>query len=301
MVVLIGNHSILPQENDNKKQEKIQFIWPIDSEDLSKKISSLFGESRGDHFHNGLDISSYNEPISLIGEGKLIYSKYSEDNPFEEDLGSGNCIWFSHDNGYQSAYYHLKEGRNYEILEKISIKSGEVFARTGNTGHSTGAHLHFVITKDGGKKIIDPLRVLPKVEDNYPPDIKQLILTIGEKYSVIKNNESLNVSRNFPVSVAMNDKGLNKAHRRGISSARFIVNGELTKEIRFQEISYLNGKWINEDNLTFDDLYFDGKYFIGNLEFRSGENKIEIIASDFYNNRAYKKFTFFINKIRGKY
>lgn len=294
--------SILAQDNtSDKKREKMKFVWPIQSKNLSKKISSLFGESRGDHFHNGLDISSYNEPILLINEGKLLYSRYKEDNPFENYLGSGNSMWFSHNKNYQSAYYHLKDGRNVQITKQKNIQTGEFIGKTGNTGHSTGSHLHFVITKDGGKKIIDPLRVLPKIEDNNPPKIKKVLLTVGEKYSIIKNNESLNVSRNFPVSVDMYDVGSNKIYRRGISSARFIVNGELIKEIRFQEITYSNGKWLNEDNLTFDDLYFNGNYFIENLNFRSGENKIEIIASDFYNNKSYKKYKFFINKIRGSY
>ena len=68
---------------------------------------------------------------------------------FSEDFG--NFIILDHQNGYISHYYHNEE--NF-VKKGDFTNAGDVIAKLGNTGMSTGPHLHFEIWKDG--KSINP-------------------------------------------------------------------------------------------------------------------------------------------------
>lgn len=276
------------------------FIWPIDTANLEMKLSSLFGESRGDHFHNGVDISSDNEKVLSIGDGNVVYSRYATDSPYSNEEGSGNCVWVQHGNGVISAYFHLKDGRVPEITETKTIARGTPVGKSGNTGHSSGSHLHFVTAGEKGRKIINPLTILPIVKDSSSPKIGSLILTIGKKITYINDGDNFNSSTNFPVSVDIFDPGEKKSQRRGVRSILFSFNGKSFKESSFNELSISGGKWRNEDGLTFNELFYENNYFIGNLNFVAGNNSVSIDAIDFSGNKTSKSYSFFVNKIQKK-
>lgn len=128
-----------------------EFALPVHS----NKVSSKFGprinpltKQKGD-FHNGVDIpSSVGTPIWSIADGKVVRAAYSEK--------SGNFIIISHDNGYESRYAHCSK-----LLKKAGdlVKKCEKIALVGQTGNTTGPHLHVGFRKDG--KWIDPKVVFP--------------------------------------------------------------------------------------------------------------------------------------------
>ena len=276
----------------------IELSWPINAESLSQRLTSLFGESRGDHFHNGVDISSDNENVNSMGSGMIVYSRYSGDNPFQGELGSGNCIWIYHGRGYLSAYYHLKDGREENFLAKKLAKKGETIGRTGNTGHSSGSHLHFIVAKENGKVIINPLTILKKIDDTRPPAIGSLILTNGENFTYINDGENINISRAFPITVTISDSGEKSGQKRGVHKVEFLVNNKIVKNSKFDSISLEGQYWKNESGLRFDELYYRGNYYIGDLNFRAGQNTIEVRAIDYSGNQSIKYFTFNVNRIK---
>lgn len=274
------------------------FAWPIYAENLRIRLTSLFGESREDHFHNGVDISSENEPVRSIGDGVLLYSRYASDDPFANEWGSGNCIWIAHANGFISGYFHLKDGREENLFTKEDIHKGEVIGKSGNTGHSSGSHLHFILAKENGAKIINPLPYLPFMEDTKPPQIGQLIINVDDKFTYVNSGDNINISRAFPISISIID-GIDKVGlRRGIQKAIYKFNGKKIKEAKFNQISLKGNVWVNEDGYSFDELYYKGNYFIGELSFVSGENVVEVEATDFNGNSTKKIFAFNVNRIR---
>jgi hypothetical protein len=281
---------LLPQDLD--------LSWPIHTDSLSLRITSLFGESRGDHFHNGVDISSDSENIYSVGEGTIVYSRYKTDNPFQAEFGSGNCIWINHGKGVLSAYYHLKDEREEGFLNKKIIKKDEIIAKTGNTGHSSGSHLHFIIATENGKKIINPLTVLSKIEDSKSPFIGSLILTNGENYTYINDGENINISRAFPITVNIHDTGEKPGQKRGVHIVEFSVNNNIVKKSKFDSISLEGQFWTNETGLKFDELYYKNNYYIDDINFRSGQNTIQVKAIDFSGNESIKYFTFNVNRIK---
>ena len=95
--------------------------------------------------HLGIDIVNIEgTPIFATADGQVVFSGFSND--------FGNSIILDHQNGYLSHYYHNQE--NF-FKRGDSVKAGDVIAKLGNTGMSTGPHLHFEIWKDGNS--IDPI------------------------------------------------------------------------------------------------------------------------------------------------
>ncbi|MDF3820404.1 M23 family metallopeptidase [Leptospira sp. 96542] len=276
-----------------------KFEWPIQGMDLAPLITSTFGESRKDHFHNGLDISSVLQPVKSMTDGFVLYSRYAEDDPFEEERGSGNIVWLAHKNSYVSGYYHLGGTRHENIRSKKEIKTGETIGISGNTGHSTGGHLHFVLGKDYGKTLLDPLAYLPPVEDKIPPQIANLFIHVGENYTNLNDGDNINVSKAFPLTVSIIDAGVKNSQRRGIKELKYIFNGEPLKETNFGSLQFEKGKWLTSNGHSFEELFFKDRYLVGVLNLKAGENTIKIKTKDFSNLETEKTFSINITRISG--
>lgn len=270
------------------------FDWPIATEHLSERVTSVFGESRWDHFHNGVDIASFSENARSMGEGRILYTRYSSDDPFRQEWGSGETVWVDHGKGAYSAYYHLQPGRK-RVLDRVA--KGQEIGVTGNTGHSSGGHLHFVLTMDHGKKIVNPLHYLPKIQDTTPPTIGGLSVHVGDRYTNINSGDSINLSDKFPFSVQIVDSGVRASQRWGVPYVRFSWNGKVIQESRFDSIQFRQGKWVNDDGVSFPELFFRDRYLIGELSLPAGEHNFEVIATDYHGNTAVKNFTFYVNRI----
>lgn len=123
-------------------------IYPV--ENISAPITSPFGNRvhpvTGVYkFHNGIDIS--------VPVGTPVYSP--EDGTvtgtLENDAG-GKQLIITHDTGIKTGYAHL----DYRFVTNGQrVKAGQPIAKSGNTGNTTGAHLHFTM-KDSAGNFIDP-------------------------------------------------------------------------------------------------------------------------------------------------
>ncbi len=99
----------------------------------STKITSPFGP-RWRKMHNGLDLKvNIGDTIVAAFDGKVRIVKY-------ERRGYGKYVVIRHDNGLETVYGHLSKQL---VEENQLVKAGEVIGLGGNTGRSTGSHLHF--------------------------------------------------------------------------------------------------------------------------------------------------------------
>ncbi|WMJ23750.1 M23 family metallopeptidase [Paludicola sp. MB14-C6] len=90
-------------------------------------------------FHNALDIAALEgSPIYAATDGVVIKA--------EEDKSLGNYIIIDHGNDFTTTYGHCSR-----LIAKVGMKirEGEVIAKVGSTGASTGPHVHFAVKKDG--------------------------------------------------------------------------------------------------------------------------------------------------------
>jgi len=141
----------LPQKEtdsmDNKQKQWISSYPSITYPLKSIKVTSPYGYRRDpftgkQSWHNGLDLRAKNEPAYAMMDG--IVEKVGYNNR------SGNYVTLRHGN-YHVSYCHL-----YSIIVENgeSVYPGTIIGVTGNTGRSTGFHLHLTCKKDG--KSINP-------------------------------------------------------------------------------------------------------------------------------------------------
>jgi murein DD-endopeptidase MepM/ murein hydrolase activator NlpD len=120
-------------------------IWPAQG-----VLTSVFREYRGGgHYHGGIDIANnVGETITSAASGVVVFAGRNK--------GFGNEIIIHHGFGYMTVYAHLNK-----ILVKVGdeVTKNQKIAEMGNTGYSTGPHLHFEVIKDNVQ--VDPLDFLP--------------------------------------------------------------------------------------------------------------------------------------------
>jgi murein DD-endopeptidase MepM/ murein hydrolase activator NlpD len=106
-----------------------KFSWPV----IGSSITSGFGMRWG-KLHKGVDLTSSNRSILASDNGKVIYAGYKSDY--------GNHIIIDHLNGYETVYGHLSK---INVTVGSTVEKGEKIGVMGNTGDSTGTHLHFEV------------------------------------------------------------------------------------------------------------------------------------------------------------
>ena len=118
------------------------FVMPT----TSRKITDIFGyRPRRRRVHNGIDIKvEKGDTIYAAFDGKVRITAYQR-------RGYGHYVVIRHNNGIETLYAHLSKKL---VIENQNVKAGEPIGLGGNTGRSTGSHLHFETILLG--KCIDP-------------------------------------------------------------------------------------------------------------------------------------------------
>ena len=160
--------------------------------DTPLMLSAPFGSLRDNHFHSGMDIRTNEQiglPVYAIADGYVARIKYSS-------VGYGKAIYINHPNGFTSVYGHLQnaEGElalyikqyqyeqekfefdHFPAVGKLKAQKGQIIGWSGNSGASTGPHLHFEIRDTRTEQIINPQLFGIKGFDQYSPTIKKVVL-----------------------------------------------------------------------------------------------------------------------------
>lgn len=162
------------------------YAWPIDS---PRVITGNYGEIRPDHFHTGLDFSTNNKinyPVYSIEDGYVSRIKVSS-------VGYGKSVYVTHKDGKVSVYGHLNSfnpaissvvkkeqyaKQNYEVdfmppPFSIKLKRREYVGLSGNSGASTGPHLHFEMRDAQTEIPLNPLEYY-NIADTIAPIITEV-------------------------------------------------------------------------------------------------------------------------------
>ncbi|RPJ45794.1 MAG: hypothetical protein EHM21_09115, partial [Chloroflexi bacterium] len=119
-----------------------EFIWPSPYQALS---GGNFREG-----HPGFDLAApEGSPVYAADTGLVLFAGWS-------GSGYGNTILIDHGNGFRTLYAHLSQVSSYCGAK---VQKGKIIGLSGDTGNSTGPHLHFEVRVPGG--YINPVNVLP--------------------------------------------------------------------------------------------------------------------------------------------
>ena len=171
---------------DSVRIDCSHFVVPVPGE-----VTSEFGPRRY-RFHYGIDLRlTVGDTVRAAFSGKVRIIDY-------EARGYGHYIVIRHDNGLETVYAHLSQ-----VLVNLnqSVKSGELIAHGGNTGHSTGPHLHFetryignainpanIIDFSRGKVISSTYLLTKKGSFYYQREVKVLH---SAKYYKVRKHDTL--------------------------------------------------------------------------------------------------------------
>lgn len=247
--------------------------------DIPLILSGSFGELRSNHFHSGIDIKTQQREglkTYAIADGTITRIKVSV-------WGYGKVIYIAHPNGYTSVYGHLQkfspkieayinklqyEKESFEVetfpsFGELTVEKGEIIAFTGNTGGSSGPHLHFEIRSSASEKPTNPLLYGYDVKDATDPVLSNLfVYPLSEKSSVNQSTDKvqLRFSKQSDGSF-LADKvyasgtigfGINAFDRQdlatnqnGLYKVQQTVNGKIYTEYDLETFSFGETRYIN--------------------------------------------------------
>ena len=140
---------LIPENHLISLSDNIPSLAPIEGF-ITKRMESVL--SNVNNLHGGIDIvASEGAPIRATSSGVVVFSGWTYE--------MGNLIVIYHGDDYITHYGHNQQN----IISRLDIvKKGDVIGYVGNTGISSGPHLHFEIWK--GDKSIDPLIYFPEYQ-----------------------------------------------------------------------------------------------------------------------------------------
>ena len=170
-------------------------------------LAANFGELRPNHFHMGVDFRTNGVeglPLYAIENGYVARVKISPN-------GYGKVIYVNHPNNITSVYAHCskfvgsldsliqqkqQEAQNFEIEfylneGELPLKKGTHFAYSGNSGSSTGPHLHFELRNTITEAALNPLKFGFDIKDTKAPQITALKIVALTKKGYQIPNKSL--------------------------------------------------------------------------------------------------------------
>lgn len=146
------------QRPDSFRIDLTEFVMPTEN----TKITDIFGyRPRRRRVHNGLDIKvQIGDTIRAAFSGKVRIVQNQG-----RRRGYGKYVVIRHENGLETVYGHLSK---WLVVENQYVKAGDPIALGGNTGRSTGSHLHFETLFMG--KAIDPAQIFDFVNQDVTND-----------------------------------------------------------------------------------------------------------------------------------
>jgi len=249
--------------------EAVSYGWPLEQ---NYGISATFGESRGDHFHAGIDLSTNGDtglPVLAIADGEIYRLKIQK-------RAYGKALYIRHPDGTVSVYAHLDHysadlglEQAYEkrvaethnrytgdvfIDPPIKIQQGTVVAYSGETGAGL-PHLHVELRREENIPINPLSNGFQDDTDPVPPAFQAIYLYPANAASAIdgeletqavefQENAGTYVADHAPivhgdffVSVSVYDSAL-RPYRRAPQRMQLSIDGKLISQIEFDKFSY---------------------------------------------------------------
>mgnify|MGYP000156143898 CR=1 FL=1 len=247
-----------------------KYLFPINT-NSQNYLSGTMGELRGDHFHMGIDIKTF---------GKTGYPVFASENGYIERIkvtesGYGKAIYIKHLDGKKTIYAHLNMFNkmidnyvtNYQYRKKsfsiniypgkkFYINKGEVIAYSGNTGSSSGPHLHFEL-RDSLDNVYDPLKLKFNEIKEMIKEIKlDIIQDKKGEFNIIEEDDYIDdeskeflmkrINDDIRISVykRIKELGLTSEHLENKEVVNYIIDDKKYKKMERGRFLFMDSKEI---------------------------------------------------------
>ena len=237
--------------------------------EIPLNLSGTFGELRNTHFHTGIDIKTKGKQglkVRSIKNGDLVRVRVNKG-------GYGKSLYIKHTDGTTSVYAHLKKfskkietyvkmiqykKKSYEIQDfpeagVISFNARELIGFSGNTGGSSGPHLHFEIRSSETNNPLNPIKFGLNIIDTIKPKVNGLYLYKvykDGKYDFLKKIEikkindgsyvasTINYTGSLGIGLSYFDRQDQSYSKNGVYSLDFNLNNNPTFNYKMDELSF---------------------------------------------------------------
>ncbi len=142
--------------------------WPLDSVKITQYFGNTPFASKNSQVyngggHNGIDLrAGVGTPVKSAGDGTVVDTGDTDTSC--DGVSYGKWVLVRHRNGLSTLYAHLSLIRVYKNEE---VATGDVVGYSGNTGYSTGPHLHFAVFASAAVKVSGPTEYKSKICGTY--------------------------------------------------------------------------------------------------------------------------------------
>ena len=257
--------------------------WPV----AARVITGTFGEDRGDHFHNGIDIGGGSQPVHPVLDGEVVF-RYDDGTDYTSlPRGTGSFIVLRHDPHIRTLYAHLQAGSLGPVRDRYA--ANDRIGAIGETGHASGPHLHFAVFDEETGSALNPLEFLPPVPDHQAPVIRRLYARVGDRLVPLDNGAVLKPGKTSIVAETY-DLREDVAFRWPLApvSATISLDGRDVSRISFDSLQVAGGHMAaGAARLTREQVWEPGGLLIcGTLDLKPGDSALRLSVQDLAGNEA---------------
>ncbi|NLN30449.1 MAG: M23 family metallopeptidase [Bacteroidales bacterium] len=310
--------------SDNPPKDKKSFISPVR---IPLSLSANFAELRADHFHSGIDIRTQGvigKEVVAAADGYIYRISVAPG-------GFGKALYLRHPTGYSTVYGHLdrfvaeveeyvtdyqygKKSFTVSIFppkDKFSFRQGEIIAWSGNTGSSTGPHLHYEIRKSDSEMPVNPLLFEFGAGDNIEPilerlaiyplgrntringvnTVKKINLAGGHGNYYIPSENAITISGPAGFGFKSYDLLNNSYNKCGIYSTELKIDNKtifrnIMNEFSFSESRYINSH-IDYESYIKENVRFERTFLLPNNRLSTYRDVVNRGIYNFTEDRIY--------------